>query len=616
MKFTYRLPQWGYVALGVLAALAIILVALSRESFGDAIGDRSQDPVRTLGLRSLDGVYQADLKVIADFDSTPLMAAASRGSRQEVATQGLTSRLRADMTFVPTADGVNLTFANVVLEIGGALEPNLSAELEKTYVRLKGGTAVGLTEIGVTEGASTQTVAILSQLLAQLQMPQTMSQSTIDTTEEDVFGRCQAHYEWVESRATLTRSKLQYLSLDQRTFGGANDSQIAPGQIWEATFDAGRLKTIYGQETLTLSKNGRQVLKQAVQFELERTQGRTAVSSPSPRGVTWLSYKPGFLSDYRDPQMIDQIYRQELGSVTESEILSALPLIQNQDEEVHWYRKVRAFIHLHPERSEAFVPLLQEASMENVTMRVVAPALGRIGHREAQRVLQRVITGRLEEGKATAPLFPLLVQSSTPAPETIQFVREMVRSDQALIRTSALLALGKLVATTRDVAPETSRAIVTELKGMLGAEQRSDLLRTLIFAAANSQSPALVGDLVAITARTSDPRIKGHAIEAMGAMSGDEAFVKLKDYLKTSESLLQRHALIALALQPYDPGLETDVRTLAKEHASPEVRTAALDWFFQHRDVAPNARSLFQELREHDPDLNVRKRAASFLEVQ
>jgi hypothetical protein len=616
MKFKDLLAKWGYVALGVLAAAALIVAAQSRKSFGDALRDGSQELVRTLGLRSLSGVYQADLKVVADFDANPLMAAASRGSRQEVSTQGLTSRLRSDMVFVPTAEGVDLTFTNVVLEIGGILEHTLSAELEKIHVRLKGSSTVGLTDIGVNEGVRTQTVAILSQLLAQLQMTPTMTKNTLDTTEEDVFGRYQAHYEWDGSRAMLTRTKLKYLSLDQRTFGGASDSHIAPGQTWQATFDSGRLRSIHGRETLTLRKNGSQLLKQVVHFELERIEGRNATLSSSPHGVTWLSYRPGFLSEYRDPKMIDQIYRQELGSVTEFEILSALPSIKNQDDEVHWYRKVRAYIHLHPERSEAFAPLLQEASLESVTMRVVAPALGRIGHKEAQRMLQRVITARLEKGKATATLFPLLVQSPTPTPESIQFVRGMVHSDQALIRTSALLAYGRLAGSTRHAAPETSAEIVTELRHLMNGESHPDMLRTLIFAAANSQSPEFTADLAAIADHTPDPSLKGHAVEAMGFLGGAQALSKLQTYLKGSEIALQKHALIALAQMPYDQEIGNEVVSLARIHASSPVRRAAMDWVFQHRDRVESAHVLFQELRDHDPNLDIRKRAASILSIQ
>jgi hypothetical protein len=508
-----------------------------------------------------------------------------------------------------------MRFSNAVVEVGGIVDSRLSEELGESVTVFKTSPSGVITDIGVADKVSTQIVAILSQLVAQFPRFGPMDESQKEVAEQDVFGRYQAVYKWEDAQTVVTRTKVKYLELDPRSFGDGSEGTIEPGQFWKASFDHKGLASISAEETLLATKKAQKVLRQSVTFHMVRTSVTDLQSVRSIPPLTWLPYRPGFVTEYRDPKIVAQIRKQELGNVTESEILSAIPLITSHEAEVDWYRKVRAFIYNHPERTEAFIPLLEEATLDSVAMRVVAPALGRIGHKESQATLRRLIGLRVDSGKPSAPLFPLLVQTSTPLPETTQFVRTMIQSSDPLVRSSAILAYGNLAATTRRVDPDSSAQIVSQLRHMLSSEQDPDLLRTLIFAVGNSESEEFLIDLVNIIERTSDPRIKGHGLEAIGALVGDQAFAKLKEYLKVSDPTLKMHALVGLSLQPFEAQLASEIEHLAKTHRKSEVRLAALDWIYRHREQIASANGLFQALRDRDPDQDVRKRAASFLSV-
>lgn len=604
MKIKEAFKKWRYIVGGGTAFCGLVATAVCQEFPHD-----SQRIMRP------QGIYRTELEVVVDFDSSPLLVPSGAVSTQQVTTEGLKSRLSSDIDFRQSTDGLEMRFSNPIIALGGLVESRLSEELGATVVVLKTSPSGAITDIGVTEKVSTQTVAILSQLVAQFPRLGPMDKSQDEVDEQDVFGRYQVVYKWDDAQRAVTRTKVKYLAVDSRSFGDDTDGSIEPGQYWKASWDHKGLASISAEETLLVTKKGQKVLRQSVTFHMALASGTESRAVRDSRPLTWLSYRPGFVTEYRDPKLDDQIRKQELGNVSESDILNALPTISSREAEVDWYRKVRAFIYSHPDRAEAFIPLLEGATLDSVAMRVVAPALGRIGHKESQATLRRLIGLRVDAGRPSAPLFPLLVQTSTPVPETAQFVRTMIQSSDPLVRSSAILAYGNLAATTRRVDPESSAQIISHLKQMLLSEHDPDLLRTLIFAAGNSESEEFLTNLVTIIERTSDPRIKGHGLEAIGALVGDQAFAKLKEYLKVSDPTLKMHALVGLSQQPYEAQLASEIEHLAKTHQKSEVRLAALDWVYRHREQIASANILFQELRDQDPDQEVRKRAASFLSV-
>jgi hypothetical protein len=604
MHIKEAFKKWGHIA-GVGAAFCGVVATAVCQEF-------SHDSHRMMRPQ---GIYRTELEVVVDFDSSPLLVSSGTVSTQQVTTEGLTSRLISDIDFRQSTDGLEMKFSNPIVELGGLVDSRLSQELGESVVVLKTSSFGVITEIGVTDKVSTQTVAILSQLVGQFPRLGPLVESEEEVAEQDVFGHYQAVYKWDEAQSAVTRTKVKYLTLDSRSFGDGAVGTIGPGQFWKASFDQKGLESMSAAETLLISKKGQKVLRQSVKFHMAPASGPEPGTVRDPQPLTWLSYRPGFVTDYQDPKLDEQIRKQELGNVTESDILNALPSISSKEAEVDWYRKVRAFIYRHPDRVEAFIPLLEEASLDSVAMRVVAPALGRIGHKESQATLRRLISLRVDAGRPSAPLFPLLVQTSTPVPETTQFVRTMIESNDPLVRSSAILAYGNLAATTRRVDPESRTQIISHLRHMLSSEKDPDLLRTLIFAAGNSESQEFLTDLVHIIERTSDPSIKGHGLEAIGALVGDQAFAKLREYLKAPDPALKRHALIGLFHQPYDAQLAGEISQLAKTHQNSEVRIAALDWVYRHREQMVSASGLFQEIRDRDSDQEVRKRAASILSV-
>lgn len=169
-----------------------------------------------------------------------------------------------------------------------------------------------------------------------------------------------------------------------------------------------------------------------------------------------------------------------------------------------------------------------------------------------------------------------------------QYLADLVRNEREHenVRETAAYAIG----ISRDPA---SLNTLTELYRTI---PNREIKRKLIFAiSVNDNQDAAIDFLIRLARTEQDLEARKQAMFWLGQKAGEKSLGVLKDAVeaKDAETELQEHAVFVLSRRPKDEAVPLLIN-LARSHAKPEVRKAAIFWLGRTGDE--RALALFEEL--------------------
>lgn len=452
-------------------------------------------------------------------------------------------------------------------------------------------------------------------LLAQIQVVHNGAKASWSVEETDFQAQYLANYRYDSGNLQKMKSKVVSSNL-----GGTSKNQVLSfgDQKWLAELGQGSLQTLTAYEEFTLSTNGIPSFQSMVDFRLERSQAWLGTQNLSDT-TSYKSFRYGLetLNEVTAEATEESRYRQDMGSITFDEIIAGVQKEMSEGEETEFYKKVRGFIHSHPERCRDFESVLIEAPYNSLAMNTIAVAMGRVGHEAAQASLRNIIQGRIDTKLTVTNYLHLLAQSKKPTPESLDLLEQLSRTGDPELREAAVLSSGSALSSQRLANP------VDAMKRLEGFRQRfetssdpqeKNLLLDLI---GNSEMPEGLDIVNNILADNPNAKTRELAIEAMRMMNDSRARSNLLALLASSSLADRESAANALKYQAYMPEalslFDQAFETVRPEEA--KLRRRFLDWLYTHQSSVAELKPRLERVLQNEDDSDNRKVASSFLEM-
>jgi HEAT repeat protein len=459
-----------------------------------------------------------------------------------------------------------------------------------------------------------------------------------DTQEADPGGQYLARYEAVPGpsnagndaarvQETFSKTKLRYVlpRSDPASDENAAALEIQPKGRLVAQVDIQQrhLVSLNGAESKTILLEGKAIgaAESSVQVEELRRE------SLSPEELALLREEslarervavavPLFDTRSKDADE-DSIERTELGDANLEGLLSDLAKMETSTAETNetaLYLKFKALIHVHPESSASLGKILATADPKSATMRILAGALGAVGHAEATQALVTAIQARTEDWPALALLIPTLGQSHSPTEAAEALLRDLAfGAHNPDIASTAQLALGSMARQLAQSAPERATRIVDIFVKAIQSSPSTGAIRLMILALGNAGSSE---SLPIIIRFVNDPssELRAAALDGLRWIDNEQADALLINALiNDRDSFVRQEAGIALGFRKIgDASFKAQKGVFLKERDA-KVRLAVLSNLWRANNAFPEVRRIVKKAARRDGSKEVRKAAAEII---
>ncbi|MCU1264528.1 MAG: hypothetical protein JWM21_846 [Acidobacteria bacterium] len=460
-----------------------------------------------------------------------------------------------------------------------------------------------------------------------------------DTQEADPGGQYLARYEAVPGpsniagndaarvQETFSKTKLRYIlpRSDPASDENATALEIRPKGRLVAQVDIQRrhLVSLNGAESQTILLEGKAIgaAESSIQVEELRQE------SLSPEELALLREEslarervavavPLFDTRSKDADE-DSIERTELGDATLEGLLSDLAKMETSTAETNetaLYLKFKALIDVHPESSASLGKILATADPKSTTMRILAGALGAVGHAEATEALVTAIQERTEDWPALALLIPTLGQSHSPSEAAEALLCDLAFfAHNPDIASTAQLGLGSMARQLAQSAPERATRIVDIFIKAIESSPSTGAIRLMILALGNAGS----GESLPIIIRfINDPssELRAAALDGLRWIDNEQADALLINALTSDQNpLVRQEAAIALGFRKIgDASFKAQKGVFLKERDA-KVRLAVLSNLWRANNAFPEVRRIVKKAARRDGSKEVRKAAAEII---
>jgi hypothetical protein len=324
----------------------------------------------------------------------------------------------------------------------------------------------------------------------------------------------------------------------------------------------------------------------------------------------------------RSPAEVEtNIERNELGADTLAEIEARLTAVQaagadaDRSETDALYLKLKALIYLHPDTAAALGASLVSDNAATPRFRLVAGALGAVGSPEAQTALAAAIRARPTDWPTLSAVTPELCTLPSPTEDAEGAVRSLIPSADSNTAAMAWLCLGGMARGLAQSAPPRSAAIVAELTQGLEASPDENAKALLLQAIGNANAAAAM-PAVSPYASSASPVLRAAAMDAMRGIPLPAVDGALRQALAgDGDAKVRREAAFALGFRPPDPADFAAEKTALAADQDAQVRAALVGDLAKLTGPFPEARALIQSAADNDPSEDVRKAAASLLQM-
>lgn len=470
--------------------------------------------------------------------------------------------------------------------------------------------------------------------------PPSSNRSQWETQEDDPNGQYIARYQQAEPSSNRHRAaqpslrsfrkvKTRYLPAIEKP--GPDEinlpTVITPKGELTANFDlrAGRILNLSGTESETIEMGGKTVgrAQNAVRLDyvgreiLDPAKLAAMREASSQRSKLVAAVPLSVTTSKEDSEL--SIERTELGGATLQSLLADLSNLESSSgerDETPLYLKFKALIYLHPESSAPLGKILETAPAKGLTMRVLAGALGAVGHQEAQAALVSAISARSADWPALSMLVPALNEPSSPSQLAEDTVRDLaLRSANADVAFTAQLTLGTMARNLAETSPERATKIVELFIRQIESSLSVDATRQALLALGNAGS---FNAYSTITRFMSDPSpaLRAAAALALRWVASERVDAELTRVLTSDpEGAVRLEAAVALGFrQMTGSTFEAQKRAFLTDK-NDKVRLALLSNLWKVHQAFPAAGKLVRDAVTKDASQDVRKAAADIISM-
>jgi hypothetical protein len=478
--------------------------------------------------------------------------------------------------------------------------------------------------------------------VTQFVFPSTPSsnRSQWETQEDDPNGQYIARYQQAEpgsnrhkapqpSLRTFRKIKTRYLQAVQKP--GPDEFNLAtvitPKGELTANFDlrAGRILALSGAESETIEMGGKTVARarNAVRLNyvgreiLDPAKLAAMREASSQRSKLVAAVPLSVMTSKEDSEL--SIERTELGSATLESLLADLANLESSSgerDETPLYLKFKALIYLHPESSAPLGEILETAPAKGLTMRVLAGALGAVGHQEAQAALVSAISARSKDWPALSMLIPALDEANLPSQLAEDTVRDLaLRSRNADVAFTAQLTLGTMARNLAETSPERATKIVELFIKQVESSPSVDATRQALLALGNAGSANAYSTITRFLTDSS-PALRAAAALALRWVPSERVDAELTRALTSDpEATVRLEAAVALGFRQMTDGTFEAQKRAFLTDKNDKVRLALLSNLWKVHQAFPAVSKLVRDAAAKDASQDVRKAARDIMAI-
>ncbi|HYH99728.1 HEAT repeat domain-containing protein [Hyalangium sp.] len=273
--------------------------------------------------------------------------------------------------------------------------------------------------------------------------------------------------------------------------------------------------------------------------------------------------------------------------------------------------QLRALFMLHP--AEALkVPGIIRAGMDPLAASPMLGALSAASTREALQSLAEISGDSSIPTDIRMDSVAALGVAKDPTHEGLEALRHASSDADGMLRDTAKLALGNAAFQLTDTDAKGAQALVHEINSEYSsassAEQQALALRSL----GNTRSPDALSTLEDAL-RSGDPQLRQAALEALRIIPDPRADQLLSEHmLRDPAPEVRRVAVFASSFRPLAPLLPALAQALRLDPTD-GVRVEVIHLLGEQRAVLPEALPLLAWASQNDPNPDLRKAAAGFV---
>jgi hypothetical protein len=458
--------------------------------------------------------------------------------------------------------------------------------------------------------------------------------------EDDRAGRYIAHY---QAEPGLIRSTMRGSAAAIRAFRKAKVRYLAPARAskwgeWEvqrtvkpsgsltARFDLrnGHLVSLNGAESQVLLVARRQIARTDTRLRMEclRLEALKAWELAGVRAAYAAREKvaaaiPLWATASQEASEA-AIQRNELGNANLDSLLECLARMEGfqtrSKDDTALYLKFKALVYLQPRTSARLGKMLVTTDPTSIRMRILAGALGAVGHPDAQRALAIAIRARQRNWPALSRLIPTLGAARFPTEEAEETVRDLAfHSSNRDIASTAQLALGTMARNLGKVAPKRAARILERVTRELGAAPSQGEIRQWLLVLGNAGATSTLSTIARFTTHPS-PTLRATATSALRWIHSHRADTLLARALTSDpDGRVRLEAAVALGYrEPTAATVQTQRKALLADK-NVNVRLAVLGGLWQVRESFPEVRRVVKWAAAKDASKDVRKAAAAIM---
>ncbi len=476
--------------------------------------------------------------------------------------------------------------------------------------------------------------------------PKSPAQPQWEAQEDDPNGQYIARYQSAlnfdktarrdpkSSFKIFRKTKLRYRKPERKPKPGEFDAPmtIIPKGDLMARFNAhsGQLISLDGKESQTMMIAEKTVAWSETALRLSQLKVEAATATEFSRLVSENALREKSvaatqLSATKSDETAERsIQHNALGKETSEDLLARLENIREPagetkstaeaSDESSLYLKIKALVYVEPESSGPLGKVLATADPKSAKMRVVAGALGIVGHPQAQAALVGAIQSRLDDWPALSVLIPTLGAVGEPTQLAEDTLRDLAfNSRNEDIALTAQLSLGALARNLAFKSSERAAKIVEEIIRKIKSSKSQETTRQMLLVLGNAGSAQALPTLIPFLSAPS-PSLRVAAASAMRWIDSDQVNSVLITALTSDmDASVRLEAAAALGLREIDATTFKAQKEAFLKDNSENVRLTLLSNLWKAHVSFPEARQLVKQAAASDSSEVVRNAAADIM---
>jgi hypothetical protein len=278
------------------------------------------------------------------------------------------------------------------------------------------------------------------------------------------------------------------------------------------------------------------------------------------------------------------------------------------------FKQLVARLYLHPEDLPVIEQVLSGAPDGSLRMQWVCMALSIVGTESAQKALIDELGSRRQGPSTKGDLIFYLSRVARPSHATSQWLAQVSSSRVDPMAHSATLALGALISNLAPLDAESADRLTLSLCHRLNGATTYDEKLILLGAIGNAGQMSSV-DTVEPFMKSDKPALRAKAYQAVRMVEGERVDLLLLQGMADRESFVRLSAVDACHDRNSGAEVVSRLQAIVEGDSSVENRLTAVNILWIQRAGIPGLQDWMSRVATNNNNFEVRKKAASFLEL-